>query len=52
MDVVALQEVRWPLDGNVNKNDNTIDYSGCEEERLYGVCFLAKNKTSQFCDIF
>lgn len=35
MDLVALQETRWPLAGRINTKYYLIYYSGCDEGRYY-----------------
>jgi hypothetical protein len=44
MDVVALQETRWPLAGRINARKYFIYYSGSEENRYYGGVGFAVNK--------
>ncbi|XP_046663006.1 craniofacial development protein 2-like [Homalodisca vitripennis] len=44
MDVVALQETRWPLAGRINTKDYFIYYSGCEDDRYHGGVGVAVNK--------
>lgn len=44
MDIVALQETRWPLAGRINTEKYLIDYGGCKENRFYGGVGFAINK--------
>ncbi|KAL1448299.1 hypothetical protein WDU94_008926, partial [Cyamophila willieti] len=45
LDVVALQEVRWPYDGKSNTNEYQIYYSGNNQGRFqYGVAIAVRNK--------
>ena len=44
MDVVALQETRWPREGRINTKNYFIYYSGCEDNRYYGGVGFAINK--------
>lgn len=44
MDIVALQESRWPLAGKVNTKDYVIYYSGCDNNRYYGGTGFAVRK--------
>ncbi|KAG8259134.1 hypothetical protein J6590_108848 [Homalodisca vitripennis] len=47
MDIVALQETRWPLAGKINTKGYVIYYSGNNEGRYYGgVGFAVKKKWS------
>lgn len=44
MDIVALQEIRWPQAGRINTKHYYIYYSGCEDDRYYGGVGFAVSK--------
>lgn len=45
MDIVAIQETRWPLAGKINTKDYIIYYSGSTDGRYYGGVGFAIRKT-------
>lgn len=44
MNVIALQEVRWPGNNNIRKGDTIILYSGTDNDRHeIGISFIVHN---------
>ena len=47
IDFVALQEVRWKGQGEINKLDYTLKYSGAEKQGKHGVGFVIMEKLKE-----
>ncbi|XP_046399915.1 craniofacial development protein 2-like [Ischnura elegans] len=45
LDLVGLQETRWPFNGKLNSSSHTLFYSGCDDGNHYAGVGIAVRKT-------
>lgn len=45
LDIVGLQETRWPFNGKLNSKSHTLYYSGCDDGNHYAGVGIAVRKT-------